>query len=268
MHKALFRKYLNTVISFLEKKYVNELISIVLFGSMINLGEKKNKEYTDVDLLVIVRDNCSVTLFNKIKQSLLAIEDVFFSFYRENEISIFKGLQSATGMFVNIFVCRYSDFRERKFRVFNVNRIMEKLAPQNSVWWSIHKQHRIIWGENVFRNWETFPVLTIGDLIRSFLMNWLLAVGALFFSPFYSQSAKFSMESMKWSLFTWRNYCRLPLFTPNQLIKIFSRRASILELQALSGFVEYRRKKTFNTHFPLLAMIFVILIHWSLFHSK
>jgi predicted nucleotidyltransferase len=239
------------VISFLEKKYVNELVSIVLFGSMINLGEKKSIDSTDVDLLVIVKDNCSVTIFNKIKQSLPAIEGVFFSRYRKDEISLFKGFQSATGMFVNVFVCRYSDFRERKFRVFNVNRIMGKLAPQNSVWWSIQNQHKIIWGENVFRHWETFPLLTLGDLIRSFLMNWLLATGALFFFPFYSQSVKFSMEAMKWSLFTWRNYYQFSLFTPNQIIEEFGKQASILELKEFQESFSIISFDICNTH-PLV----------------
>jgi hypothetical protein len=76
------------------------------------------------------------------------------------------------------------------------------------------------------------------------------------------------MEAMKWSLFTWRNYYQFSLFTPNQIIEEFGKQASILELQALSGFIEYRKKRSFKNHFPLLALIFVILIHWSLFHPK
>ncbi|MFX0151247.1 MAG: nucleotidyltransferase domain-containing protein, partial [Candidatus Hodarchaeota archaeon] len=150
---------MHLVRSFLEKKYVNELVSIILFGSMIDLG-KNRENSSDVDLLVILKDSCSKTTFNQIKQNLSAVEASFFSHFRQEEISIFKGLQFATGMFLNIFVCRYSDFRERRFRVFSVNRIMGKIAPQNSVWWSIQKQHQIIWGEDVFRHWETFPLMT------------------------------------------------------------------------------------------------------------
>ncbi|MFX0171683.1 MAG: hypothetical protein ACFE9L_07175 [Candidatus Hodarchaeota archaeon] len=253
--------------SFLEKRYGNELVSIILFGSMIELGTN-SRNSKDVDLLVILKDDCPITTFNQIRQNLLSIEAIFFSHFREEEISIFKGLQSATGMFVNIFICRYSDFRERRFRVFSVNRIMGKIAPQNSVWWSIQKQHQIIWGEDLFRYWETFPSMTKSDLVRSFLMNWLLATGALFFYPFYSQSAKFSMEAIKWSLFTWRNYWQLSLFTPNQIIEKYSRLASTLELQVLSCFIDYRKKGKISNYFPILALIFIFLIHYSLFHPK
>ncbi|MFX0151246.1 MAG: hypothetical protein ACFFAJ_10725, partial [Candidatus Hodarchaeota archaeon] len=133
---------------------------------------------------------------------------------------------------------------------------------------SIQKQHQIIWGEDVFRHWETFPLMTKTDLVRSFLMNWLLATGALFFYPIYAQSAKFSMEAIKWSLFTWRNYLQFSLYTPNQIIEKYSKWASTLELQVLSSFIEYRKKGKSSNYFPILALIFVFVIHYILIHPR
>ncbi|MFX0205793.1 MAG: hypothetical protein ACFFDT_07370 [Candidatus Hodarchaeota archaeon] len=267
MNSIQIKKYLHIVKSFLEKKYLNELVSIVLFGSMLDI-DKNRSSHTDIDLLVIVKDDCPITTFNQIKQNLFALEATYLSRFCKKEFWVIKGLQFATGMFVNSFVCRYSDFRERKFKVFSINRIMSKLAPQNSVWWSIQKRHQIIWGENVFRSWKTFPLMTKSDLLRSLLMNWLLATGALFIYPIYAQSAKFSMEAIKWSLFTWRNYWQLSLFAPNQIIGKYCKNASILELQVLSCFIEYRKRGKSNNYFPILALIFVLVIHYSLLHPK
>ena len=269
MDKHLSLEYLNSVTNFLERNYVDKFVSIILFGSLVN-KEKRLKKTTDVDILVIMRDSCSSTDFKKIKRSLSKLESRFFSQNRGHESLFLKGLQNATGMFCNFFVCRFSDFKKRNFiRVFGVNSIMGALlAPQNSVWLSILRQHRIIWGENVFKEWKTLPTITKSDLIRSFLMNWLLATGALLLYPFYSQIAKFSMEAMKWSLFTWMNFHHQPMSTLTQTFTRFGGYASTMELRALQSFMEYRKNGKTGNNFALLAWIFVFQLHRFLFNSS
>ncbi len=266
MNKHLFFKYLDTVTNFLEKNYRTDLISIILFGSLVN---KEKKPSTDVDLIIITSDSCSSEDFQKIRRDLVIIEQKFFSRSRERELSFFsQGLQRATGMFMNFFLCRLSDFQKRNFKVFNVNPFISiLLAPQNSVWLSLLNQHRIIWGENVFQEWETLPSITKGDLVRSFVMNWLLATGALVFFPIYPYIAKFSMEAMKWSLFTWKNFHH-PKKTLPQILTKYIEHGIKVERQALQCFMQFRRKKQVSKYFGLLAWIFVFRLHKSLFHSS
>ncbi|MFX0122761.1 MAG: hypothetical protein ACFFAE_03930 [Candidatus Hodarchaeota archaeon] len=268
MDRRLFFEYLNSVTTSLEKNYGDKLVSIILFGSLVNNNEKIMIS-TDVDLLVVIRDSCSLTDFKNIKQSLLKLENKFFFQTHDPDPAFIKGLQRATGMFINFFICRVSDFKQRKFSsVFDINIIMGNLlAPQNSVWLSLLRQHRIIWGENVFREWRTLPIMTKYDLIKSFIMNWLLATGALLLYPFSTQLTKFSMEAMKWSLFTWKNV-HYPKETLIQIIARYIAGASKIERQALQCLMEFRKNKKSNKYFSFLAWIFVLLIHKSLFRRS
>lgn len=264
MDRHLFLKYIDFITSFLKRNYVDKLISIILFGSLVNKEEKLTTS-TDVDLLIITRDSCPSTDFQNIRQDLFNLEYRFFSHLSNHETLFVKCLQNATGMFCNFFICRFSDFKNRNFhRVFGVSSVMGTLlAPRNSVWLSLLQQHRVIWGENVFKEWKTIPNMTRGDLIRSLLMNWLLATGALLLCPFYTQMTKFSMEAMKWSLFTWKNSYH-PKKTLTQTIARYIKRASIVERRALQCFMEFRKNKKISKHFCFLAFFFVILLHKSL----
>ncbi|MFX1539054.1 MAG: hypothetical protein ACFFDI_33150 [Promethearchaeota archaeon] len=268
MSTQLFHEYLKSVTDFLEKNYIDKVVSIVLFGSLVN--EKKQFKFgsTDVDLLIILKDSCPTRDCQRIKQRLAGFETKYFSYLCESELSFFSlGLQRATGMFVNFFLCRFSDFKNRNIKVFNVNPLMGRLlAPQDSLWLSLLRHHRIIWGKNVFQEWKTLPTLKTSDLIRSFLMNWILATGALFLYPFFPpQFAKFSMEAMKWSLFTWRNFYHQATGSLLRIITKFVKKASTTELRALRCFINYREDHTYNSRFPYLAWLFVFQLHRSLF---
>lgn len=266
MNKELFRDYISKVRTFLEKNYSNHLVSIVLFGSTVS-NDKTGSPSTDVDLMVILKDECPKNVLKEIRQNLFLFEKRFITFNQELISPFFKGLQTATGMFVNFFICKYSDFKGRSFKVFSINPIMGVLAPKNSVWWSIFRQHEIIWGQDVFLEWDSMPQMTKVDVIQSLIMNWLLSLSSLLFYPFYPKIAKFSMESIKWSLFTWRNYKNLPIYSPNQITRYYSSQASVFEQRVLGEFVKYRVQKQISRFFPLMALFFVLSVHFNLLNQ-
>lgn len=266
MNDELFQRYINSIKTEVDKS-PDKILSVILFGSMVKQRNKYSHS-TDVDLLVIISDSCSSEEFKKIEFELLRIESKFFSQFKEKEISFFsKGLQNATGMFTNIFISRFTDFKERKFhRVFKVNPIIGSiLAPKNSVWISLLKQHRILHGQNPFLAWKTAPRISLSDIYKSFVMNWLLALGSLVFFPIYGKTAKFSMEAMKWSLFTWSNYNRLPMMSHKQIVARFIAKSSTLERRALQEFFLFREGEKISRFFPILSWLFVYKLHLSLF---
>ena len=120
-------------------------------------------------------------------------------------------------MFINLFVCRYSDFLFENFtKVFGINPLMAFLfAPKTSVWISLNQRHQVIWGELILNNREKKVKLTQADLIRSLLMNSLLSIGSLFLNFFTQSESQYAMEAIKWSLFTWKNYLNLPNISIN-----------------------------------------------------
>ncbi len=169
-------------------------------------------------------------------------------------------------MFVNTFVCYRSDFLERKFsNVFGVNPLIARiLAPQSSVWISIQKRYRIIWGEDIIKIWPRELFLTHSDVIRSFLMNILLSLGALVLGIIKSEMCLYSMESIKWSLFTWKNSFKTSLLNLNQIITSYLDYSNLVEKFALQQLITYRKKKKDSKYLLILAPIFVFLIHYKI----
>ena len=267
MDRSLFFKYLNSVTNFLRRDYEDKLVSIILFGSLVNTNNRITAS-TDADLLVILHDSCTSDDFLTIRRKLIQLERNSLQSIGD-ESNFIRGLQNATGMFCNFFICRLSDFKKRNFsKVFNVNSLMGAfLAPKNSVWLSLYRQHHILWGKNTFKEWQTIPTITKTDFFQSFLTNWLLATGSLVLYPINSQFAKFSMEAMKWSLFTWRNFFSQPLSSLIQILSRFINYASVMEQRALRLFMDYREYKKSGKYFPILAWIFVVLLHRSLLHT-
>ncbi|PWI47495.1 hypothetical protein CEE45_11230 [Candidatus Heimdallarchaeota archaeon B3_Heim] len=259
------KEYLLAVKIYLTRYYSSELVSIILFGSLAdNQGDQAPS--TDVDLLIIIKDTCPIPIFNKINRELLGIE----SQYKPTKNSFYdlfrKGLQNATGMFINLFICRHSDFTNRNFTgVFGVNPVMAFLfAPKTSVWRSLEQRHRIIWGEEIFAGSKEDASMQLSDVLRSFAMNSLLSLGAISLSFIMSSMTQFAMEAVKWSLFTWKNYSNLPNTSLPVICGKYARNASTYEKRLLSAFLNFRQTQKPDKYLLLLAPLFVIRLHHKL----
>lgn len=262
MKRAIILRYIESVTNYLETSYPHDVIAVILFGSVVVSSE--DHPSTDVDLLVVMNDRCPEEHLSLIKESVLKIERTLLTDLG-HDFTFIRGLQISTGMFTNFFVCRLTDFKHRRFsKVFNVNQVLSVLlAPKNSVWMSLIRQHKIIWGKNVFGEWSTLPVITKRDIIQSFLITWLLATGALTLSLIHPRFAKFSMEAMKWSLFTWRNYHHAVWFTPRQIIKAYR-----TQNVCVGEFLKFRENIAVHPLFPFWAWLFVPRLHFRLFRGK
>ena len=73
MDRSLFSKYLNSVTNFLKRDYEDKLVSIILFGSLVNSDERITIS-TDADLLVILHDSCTSDDFLRIRRYLIQLE--------------------------------------------------------------------------------------------------------------------------------------------------------------------------------------------------
>ncbi len=256
------KEYLLAVKTYLTRYYSSELVSIILFGSLAdNQGDQTHS--TDVDLLIIIKDTCPIPIFNKINRELLGIEaqfkptkNSFYDLFR-------KGLQNATGMFINLFICRHSDFTTRNFTgVFGVNPLMAFLfAPKTSVWISLQQRHKIIWGEEIFAGSKEDASMQFSDVLRSFSMNLLLSLGAISLSFIMSSMTQFAMEAVKWSLFTWKNYSNLPNTSLPMICSEYARNASTSEKRLLSAFLNFRQTQKPDNFLLLLAPLFIFSLH-------
>ncbi|MHA2288823.1 MAG: hypothetical protein ACXABG_08550, partial [Promethearchaeota archaeon] len=212
------KDYLLAVKAFLAKNYRSEVVSLILFGSMVE-NQKPPSTVTDVDLLVVIKDSCSDHLFNKIYRELIAIQELYLP-QKDSFIAHFsKGLQRATGMFINLFFCRYSDLKSGNFaKVFGVNLLMAFLfAPKTSVWISLKQRHIVLWGEDIIDKSLNTVKFLFSDVLRSFALNILLSLGAVCLGFFSKSMSQYAMEAVKWSLFTWKNFLQYPDVSLNLL---------------------------------------------------
>ncbi len=262
------KEYLLAVKTYLVRNYSSEVISIVLFGSMVE-NENTSTNSTDVDLLVVIKDSCSVSLFHKIYRELITIEALYLP-KKDSFVDLFrKGLQRATGMFINLFFCRYSDLTSENFtNVFGVNPVMAYLfAPKTSVWISLKQRYSIIWGEDVFDKSMINYRIQFSDILRSFVMNFLLSLGAISFSLITRSMSQYAMEAVKWSLFTWKNVLNYPNTSLITLCNRYARNASPYEKRLLSAFLMFRRTRKPNNFLLLFAPLFIFRLHRKLIQN-
>lgn len=262
MKRDLLHTYLEKIQSLISEKYKDSVVSLILFGSLTSNKSMKSFS-TDVDLIIVVKDLCSKTIKNEIIRKIRAIEKQLLVSYGAD--GLISGIQRATGMFTNQFVCYYSDFLYRRFhRVFCVNRFISSiLAPQNSVWFSLKNNYQILFGEDLIKQWISIPNLTQYDYSRSLFMNWFLSIGAAILCIFDSNALKFSMEAIKWSLFTWRNFLNLKTNTIEEIMKnYFSENIlTSIELNGLKEFLLYRSKKRKRRSLAIYGVILIPFIH-------
>ncbi len=259
------KKYLQTVKAFLTRNHSSEVVSIVLFGSLAE--KKRNVDHsTDVDLLIILKDSCLKPKLKQIQQELLTLESHFFPVENSFFDLFKKGLQKATGMFINLFICSQSDFKDEKFtNVFGVNPLMAFLfAPKTSVWKSLKQRHKIIWGENLFCENTEESTVSPSDILRSMTMNLLLSLGAICLSLFTTSMTKYSMEAVKWSLFTWKNTTNYQHTSLLSISNRYAHSATYHEKRVLSAFLTFRNTREPSSYLLLFAPLFIFRLHYRL----
>ncbi|MHA2346225.1 MAG: hypothetical protein ACXACP_05865 [Candidatus Hodarchaeales archaeon] len=258
--------FLRTLKGFLLKNYETDICSIILFGSLADDSDQMVNS-TDIDTIIVLNDNCTFSKFKRIENKILAIQEYYWPSTQSFLELVLKSIRSSTGMFVNTFVCYRSDFIKRKFtNVFGVNPLAAKLlAPQSSVWVSIKNRHRVIWGEDIIKKWSSSLPITRSDGLKSFLLNISLSSFSLIVGVFKVEMCLYSMEAMKWSLFTWRNYIKLPIHNLLQIMSVYLNDSSLLENYALKQFYNYRKQKICSRYLLILAPIFILFLHHKLF---
>jgi predicted nucleotidyltransferase len=192
--------YLKSVLSIAEK--TDAVISVVIFGSFAKGGFS---ERSDVDLLVVVSDDCHQETIGQLK-TVLERQAAMFGFGQTSKSFVdrfLSALMSQTGIFESSFVTRRSDFLRSDFtKIFSTNKILTSLiAPKDIVIASMLSHARTVFGEDLLVA-RTPVTIGSGQLLRSLVMNSLLAVGALLISPLTDKSTDLSLEAVKWSLFS------------------------------------------------------------------
>lgn len=195
------KKYIQDLVKISKKTLGENLLSIVLFGSVVR---NEISKISDVDVLVVVKkynkqterlEQVLMTL--SLKHKLIFVPKGFFG-------KLFLALSNTTGMFRSTFITDIESIKKWRFqRIFRVSRFMSKiLAPIESVKSTIMKSYKVIYGIDPFRDMDVKEP-SFGEIIKSFLMNILLAICSFILLPFHRETYKFVYEAVKWSMFNY-----------------------------------------------------------------
>lgn len=178
-----------------------EIVSVIAFGSFAKGGFS---EKSDVDLIIVVSNDCPTTTMRRINGALEALAVAFgFSKPRKNlGNAIFSALLAQTGMLTSHFVTRQGDFTGMNFhRIFNTNKVLTFLiVPKEIVLAGALSHTKTLFGSNLVTQRNPRRPGS-GQLAKSFVMNFLIATSAIILTPFIERAFELSLEATKWCLF-------------------------------------------------------------------
>lgn len=198
------KKYIHVARGIVESIIGKDKIkSIVLFGSFARNEARKN---SDVDLLFIVSRNTPEELISKARKKLYLLSVKTNPQFGEGFFSkMLWSLNMNTGIKISGFVCGEDDIMKWNFpRIFGSNKLMSKLlAPRKAVLYTIRHSYKLLFGEDIIAkipqekgNLEVDKL----EIVKSFVMNTLLALGGLLLTMLYEPAHIYCWEAMKWTL--------------------------------------------------------------------
>ena len=252
--------YLESVVALARR--TDEVVSVVVFGSLVSGGFS---EGSDVDLIVVVSDDCSQKTLGRLN-AILEGEAVRHGFSQRNHSfadRFLSALLTQTGIFVSHFVTRENDLLNLDFsRMFETNRILTPiLAPRDAVLSGVLSHAKTIYGEDLLPLVRRRVHPGSGQLARSLLMNLLLALGALAVFPLTDRAVELSLEATKWSMFAGNYFVYGDSPGINAVAQRFISRG--IAPRFLPRMIALRNARRASASFILMAPFAVVLLSLS-----
>lgn len=191
------RETIGTTEAFLGKGCID---SVILFGST---AQCQCEAISDVDLLIIVKNNITDERLKKLEPILKALEIKHeYDQYSTNWVTaILHVVEKTTGMFVSHFVCQREKWEKNEFSlVFNTNRLMTFfLAPEKLVFESMKDGAVALYG-NALDSYKPVKTFSFMQLFKSLMMDLTISIGTLAILVLRRKNIKYALESFKWAL--------------------------------------------------------------------
>jgi len=259
--------YLDNLLRICNEIVKENLISILLFGSMVKGGFIKG--VSDFDTIVVVDDRVTKNQIINIGQRISSMMDATSASISEPKYfeGIPKIIMKESGMFVSPFVCRESEFISGDFsKIFHTNPILGKLlVPSPIVIGSVLKSSMTAFGKNLIPIVKTKDPSPL-DILKSLKMNELLILLSLFYLPFTKNATKLAMEATKWSVYNASYILTKDAMSLENSIELLN------EAQIASSHLEQLKKLRTdyrnNILFALSSLIAILRIHYFLFERR
>ncbi|MFX1294421.1 MAG: nucleotidyltransferase domain-containing protein [Promethearchaeota archaeon] len=254
--------YLYDIIKLLENYLKDRLISIVLFGSAI---KGYSADESDVDILIIVSDDCNKKEINYLHQLIISFEIKYNFVVPLNGLisRILYCIDRSTGMFISHFITRKTDFLKGNFaRTFQVNKFISNvLAPNKIVYGSVLCRAKILYGQNLIKE-AKIPNIPIRQLFKSILMNIITSIFTLFIYPLTKRATLYEMETAKWSFLAAYYYIKHDSPPLPTLLKFFLDRN--ISTKYVKKWVALRNNYKQDLKFGLFTPLNILKIHMAI----
>ncbi|MHA1271570.1 MAG: nucleotidyltransferase domain-containing protein [Candidatus Helarchaeota archaeon] len=253
------KSYIVNIFKFLKKKYASKIISMMIFGSSLT-GELC--ETSDCDLICVFNDT---TTKKEIKYIRKVAREYAYRYGFFNKPSgfierVLNVMDSSTGMFISLFVCKRNDFINLRFsKMFNVNSIISALlAPTNLVIGTVLNRSKHVYGENLLKLVKK-PKRFFVQLIKNMVLNLLVSTVSFLIYPFSPKATKYELEAMKWSMLSSYYYINGTRPSMEKICYYFINRG--INKKYISNFKKLRDGFSQNIKFGLFTPLNIIQVH-------
>ncbi len=196
--------YINSLLQY-TSDYKDNIEAIIIFGSQ---ARNNANNHSDVDILIVLKSLNKTFIEDLI--SRLRFLEIEFNYSRKptNPIELFLNyLNIATGMFRSWFICTKEDLINGNFsKITSTNKLLVKIfVPAKLILFNIKKDGKVIFGDINFVKQLPVTLKPKNQPFRSFFLNEIIALGGLILAPLTKLGQKYSIESIKWSMFLIEN---------------------------------------------------------------
>jgi predicted nucleotidyltransferase len=264
------RNYLKDSINLINSKIgIEYLNALILFGSQ-NIGD--TSQISDCDILIITRNSISDKTLKDLKRyfSSLEIKHGYKEQIRGFIDRIMRAFQTTTGIFVSHFITNLKSWKQKKFsKIFSVNKIFSFLfAPRKLVLQNVIASSKFLYKSNGIdkKSENRFSHPKSIEIIKSLMLNLILAMGSVSICPFAKDSIQYLLESIKWSLRAFNYYIFADSAQLTTIIDRFkyledSYRKKRKSEQFLHSFIRLRENPQIHFKFILKTLFMIIKIH-------
>lgn len=253
-------EYLTSVARELEK-IEEKISSVILFGSF---ARGDNTEFSDLDLLIVFKNNTSEEIISNINKTLTELENRHDFFEQPEGIleKLIYSLKRRTGMSVSHFVCKEEDIKKRNFcEMFSTDKYLSFLiAPGDLVLNNIGEDGIVLYGKPLTK--ELPRPVEISSMLKSLIMNLSTATGSLAIAPFYQNALKLSAEAVKWSLLAIHQYLTQRSGGVEEAIS-YLKKYEVYDSKTLEEFKSLRTQPRDNPLFIFKAPSLIIKLHFE-----
>ena len=264
------KNYINDVITLINNEMgIDKILSIILFGSQ-NSVSQEDTLISDCDLLIIFNNTVSNSNIRNVEKYFMSLEikHQFREFNYTLAKKVLGVIQQTTGMFISHFMTQKKYWQKAEFhKIFRVNEVFTVLfAPSRIVLSSVIDNSTLLYGEDSREEVKNKIKIPFYDMIKSILMNLIIAVFSIVITPFSSlNSIKYELEAVKWALRASNYYSYEDSKSLEKIIKrfmLFERpRFKKRAEKFYSRFLELRKNPERDLSFILRVPFRILKIH-------